>query len=80
MKKVSKILNGWADVFVAAAVFLFGISVFGFFMDSAWCSSTFGSAFFALIFSPVFRGLSILVKNAEEEIADRGMVKFDKND
>lgn len=71
MKKVSKTLNYWADVFVIAGVFLFVVSIIGFFMDSAWCGSTFESTFFALMLSPVFRGLSVLVQNAEEQIEFR---------
>ena len=77
MKKVSKTLEKWADVLVFLSVVLFAMSLFGFFFNSAWLEYTFNSAFVALALSPVFRGLSVLVKNAEDEIVRRDMVNFD---
>ena len=80
MKKVSKTLNGWADAFVVASVLLIVISILGFFLNSAWTGSVFDAAIVLWILSPLFRGLSVLVQNAEEEIADRRMVKPKSDD
>ena len=71
MKKVSKTLNGWADIFIAAAVIEFIVGIIGFFIDSAWSGNMIFVGILLLILAPVLRGLSILVLNAEEQIDDR---------
>lgn len=74
MKKVSKSLSKWADAFVVAAVLLLVISIIGFCINSAWTGSMFDGAIIAFIISPVFRGFSILVQNAEEQIEFRSVM------
>lgn len=76
MKKVNKKLAGWADAFTFGSIALFVLSFIGWIMDSAWTCDVFAGAFYLLVLSPVFRGFSVLVQNAEEQIAERKMVGF----
>lgn len=76
MKKIYKKLAGWANAFTFGSVALFVLSFIGWIMDSAWTGDVFAGAFYLLVLSPIFRGFSILVQNAEEQIAERKMVGF----
>ena len=76
MKKIYKKLAGWADAFTFGSVALFVLSFIGWIMNSAWTGDVFAGAFYLLVLSPIFRGFSVLVQNAEEQIAERKMVGF----
>ena len=76
-KSVSKTLLGWADVFVILAVIFLVVSFAGWIMNSAWVDTLFLTAVTFIFLTPLTRGMAILVKNAEEQIADRRMIGHD---
>ena len=71
MKKTSKNLNSWATSFFVTAIVMLLISVVGFCMDSSWTQDMFNGAIICFAISPLFRGFSVLVQNAEEQIEER---------
>ena len=77
MKKTSKTLAGWADALVFLSVVFIALSVIGWMLDSAWTFDVFHTGLAFIILSPVIRGFSTLVKNAEEELDQRWMVKIE---
>ena len=80
MKNVSKKLFGWADTFIITGIILLVLAFFGwiFSADSVANEILFGVLF--IFMSPIVRGLGVLVQNAEEEMAHRFDVKFEKNE
>jgi hypothetical protein len=70
MKKVSKKLNSWADSFLFIGVLFIVVAVIAWFTDGP-ASTFFYGACWTFVISPVFRGLSVLVQNAEEQIEER---------
>lgn len=71
MKKTSTSLNSWANTFVITGVIFIILAFFGW-VFSADSVGEILSAGIALIFmSPIIRGLSVLVENAEEQIEAR---------
>lgn len=76
MKKVSKKLIGWADALVALSVFFIVLGIIGWFMESAWSFDVFHAGLLFMFLSPLTRGFSVLVQNAEEELDQRWMVKI----
>ena len=80
MKRVSKTLNGWANGFVVFAIPLIIISILEFFFNDVWAGSMFDAAIALLILSPIFRGLSVLVQNAEEQIDARFNEKLENEE
>lgn len=77
MKKASKNLAGWANALVFLSVVSIVIAVLGWLMDSAWTFDVLHFGLLFLILSPVLRGFSTLVQNAEEELDQRWMVKIE---
>ena len=77
MKKTSKTLTGWADALVFLSVVFLALAVIGWMLDSAWAFDVFHFGLLFMILSPVFRGFSTLVQNAEEELDQRWMVKIE---
>ena len=71
MKKTSKNLNSWANFFLIVAIVYIVIAIIGFCMDSAWTGDAIDTSIIALVLSPAFRGLSVLVQNAEEQMEAR---------
>lgn len=68
----SKTIDKWANALVLAAVLCFIISFLSFlFYDDAPSGSFFVAGCWASILAPLFRGMSVLVQNAEEQIAAR---------
>ncbi len=80
MKKISKSLFGWADAFVIIAIALFVASFVGFILNSAWSDSAFTDAIVCTVLVPFTKGFAVLVQNAEEAIAKRSYVTFEKSD
>ena len=78
MKKVSKSLNEWANALTFLGIVMYVLAVVGFTFtnDSIFPVVLTGFAF--TILSPILRGLSVLVQNAEEEL-DKRWLEFNKN-
>ena len=70
MKQVSKNLNGWANTFLLIGVLLVVLSVVVWLMEGP-ASSFLSGGCCCIVISPLFRGLSVLVQNAEEQIESR---------
>lgn len=68
MKPASKKLNGVADFSAVVGITLVAIAFLMFFFDDSSSSRIFLSGVAWIILSPVLKGFSILVQNAEEDI------------
>lgn len=80
MKKTSKNLNSWATSFFVSAIVMLVISFIGFCMDSAWTQDMFNGAIICFVISPLFRGFSVLVQNAEEQMEARFNEELEDDD
>lgn len=69
MNEQSKSLNGWGNAFLFTAVILLVVGLIAWFMGEGTYLMTIAFPF--LIGSPLFKGLAVLVKNAEDEIDRR---------
>ena len=68
MKPVSKKLSDWADVFMTSGLVMVALSVVAWFISDGDVSVAFLTGITLVILNPVFNGLSVLVKNAEQAI------------
>ena len=68
MKPVNKKLNGLADFSAVVGIIFMAIAFFMFLFDDSSSSRLFLSGVAWMILSPVLKGFSILVQNAEEDI------------
>lgn len=75
MKTTSKSLDRWADLFVSLGFTLFVLSILGWAFSGGSVFESLVTSVMFIIASQVLRGLSVLVRNAEEEIETRK--KFD---
>ena len=74
--KTSKILNGWANAYIVLAIFFIVLGIIGAMNDSAWSFDVFHFGILFIFISPLVRGLSVLVANAEEAMDHRFDVKL----
>lgn len=81
MKQVSKKLDSWADFILTIGVVMMLLSILGWLFSSDDATLSFVSGFTLVILSPVFRGLSVIVQNSEEQISERPMNQsYDRRD
>ena len=71
MRPVSKKLDSWADFILSVGVMMMLLAILGWLFSSDDATLSFVSGFALVILSPVFRGLSVAVQNAEGEIRER---------
>lgn len=75
-KKTSENLNGWANSFMFTGVILIILAFFGWVFSADSVSTELCMGIIFIFISPVVRGLSVLVQNAEEEMDDRLEVRL----
>lgn len=75
-KKTSDNLNGWANSFMFTGIILIILAFFGWVFSADSVSTELCMGIIFIFISPVVRGLSVLVQNAEEEMDDRLEVRL----
>ena len=75
MKKTSKKLNKWADVLVTAGVVMVILSIVAWIISEESVTSALLTGISFILSSALFQGISVLVQNAEEQIAERQMFR-----
>lgn len=73
MRPVSKKLDSWADFILGIGVVMILLSILGWLFSSDDATLSFVFGFALVILSPVFRGLSVVVQNAEGGIRERAI-------
>ena len=67
---MSKNLFIWANLMLIFAFVLILVSLVGLCFDSAWTGDSLITGLCLLVASPVYRGLGVLVMNAERQLKD----------
>ena len=76
-QKTSINLKGWADTFVITGAILIVLAFFGWIFSGDSVATELCMGILFIFASPVIRGLSVLVQNAEEQIEEREKVNME---
>ena len=77
MKKQSNRLFNWGNNCSAIGIIAIIVGILAAKLDATWGLGLAAAGLGLIVYGPLLRGLAILVRNAEEEIEDRGG-EFDK--
>ena len=72
MKKQSKRINDWGNANTVLGILAIVIGLFAASLDAAWGGGLAAAGLALLVYAPLLNGFAILVRNAEEEIENRG--------